>query len=352
MKIVHLIMMFQTGGAETMLVDVTNKQVKDGHQVSLVIMNNDVIDTALLQRMDYSITVRYINRPRGSRNPWFVLKLNYELLSLHPDVVHCHNLAFANLVYTISCRKIFITEHNCGHNYLVYSRLSKVNKIFAISNMVKEDVEARYGAKYKNMVVVENGICLNTIERKTNYQKRTPFKIIMVSRLNLKQKAQDVLLKSIALINEKHPGKLTLDLIGTGDDEPIIKILIHELNLGDTVRLLGNQTREYVYSHLCKYDLLIQSSRFEGFGLTVVEGMSAGLPVLVSDNGGPMEIIDSGKYGFHFKIGDVADCANKIEEIMEMTEEEREKAGNKSVERSRMYSLDSMVEKYYHYYTQ
>lgn len=351
MKIVHLIMMFQTGGAETMLVDVANKQVHDGHHVTLIIMNNDVQEDELLHKMDSSIIVKFINRPRGSRNLWYVLKLNYLLLKMRPDVVHCHNLAFANLVYSISCHKIFITEHSCGHNYHVYSRLKKVNKIFAISKMVKDDVVARYGDKYKNMVVVENGIKLDTVQKKIDYHKQLPLKIVMVSRLHLKQKAQDVLLKALALINEKHPGCFTLDLIGTGDDESVIKRLITELGLNDLVRLLGNQSREYIYNHLFQYDLLVQSSRFEGFGLTVVEGMAAGLPVLVSDNGGPMEIIASGQFGFYFKTGDVADCAVQIENLMNMDDNERMKVGKKSLERSRAYSLEAMVDKYYYYYS-
>lgn len=351
MKIVHLIMMFQTGGAETMLVDIANKQVQDGHQVSLVVMNNDVMDSALLHKMDGSIGVKCINRPRGSRNPWFLVKLNIVLLQLHPDVVHCHNLAFANLVYAIPLHKIFITEHSCGHNYHIYSRLNKVNKIFAISKMVKDDVVDRYGDKYANLVVVENGIRLNTVVRKTDYHKSFPLKIVMVSRLHLKQKAQDVLLQAMSLINKERPGSLVLDLVGKGDDEMLIKQMIKELNLETSVRLLGNRSREFVYRHLHEYDLLVQSSRFEGFGLTVVEGMAAGLPVLVSDNGGPMEIIDMGKYGFYFKTGDVSDCAVQILKIMAMTEREREDAGKKSIERSHLYSLDTMVEKYYHYYT-
>ena len=64
------------------------------------------------------------------------------------------------------------------------------------------------------------------------------------------------------------------------------------------------------------YQMLVQPSIFEGFGLTVVEGMAAKIPVLVSDIDGPMEIIDNGQYGFHFKNGDIDDCAKKIDLLL------------------------------------
>ena len=56
----------------------------------------------------------------------------------------------------------------------------------------------------------------------------------------------------------------------------------------------------------------MQPSRFEGFGLTVAEAMAACVPVLVSKNEGPLEIIDYGKYGYEFENGDIHGCAEKI----------------------------------------
>ena len=67
------------------------------------------------------------------------------------------------------------------------------------------------------------------------------------------------------------------------------------------------------------YDLLVQPSRYEGFGLTVVEGMAAGVPVLVSDIEGPMEVIDKGRHGFAFRSEDFHDCGDRMMEIMELS---------------------------------
>jgi glycosyltransferase involved in cell wall biosynthesis len=87
--------------------------------------------------------------------------------------------------------------------------------------------------------------------------------------------------------------------------------------LNDYIRFLGTKEREYVYTHLCTYDLLVQPSLNEGFGLTVAEAMAAKVPVLVSDIEGPMEVIEKGKYGYYFATEDATDCADKIQFIME-----------------------------------
>ena len=78
----------------------------------------------------------------------------------------------------------------------------------------------------------------------------------------------------------------------------------------------GNKTQDYLSEHLCDYDVAIQPSTHEGFGLTVAEAIAAKVPVLVSDIEGPMEIIDNGRYGMFFKKGDIVDLADKLEIIL------------------------------------
>lgn len=73
-----------------------------------------------------------------------------------------------------------------------------------------------------------------------------------------------------------------------------------------------------ICSLLCQYELFVQPSCTEGFGFTVAEAMAAKVPVLVSNQEGPMEIIGNGKYGFCFKTDDVDDCYLQIEKIMAM----------------------------------
>ena len=68
---------------------------------------------------------------------------------------------------------------------------------------------------------------------------------------------------------------------------------------------------------MCNYDLFIQPSRYEGFGLTVAEAIAAKVPVLVSNIEGPREIIDGGRLGLNFQNESAADCAVKLKSFIE-----------------------------------
>ena len=109
---------------------------------------------------------------------------------------------------------------------------------------------------------------------------------------------------------------LSLDFIGHGPDTEMLKRLAKELDIQDHVTFLGARSRSFIYQHLHQYQLLVQASRQEGFGLTIAEAMCAGVPVLISDIKGPMEIIDNGKYGTAFESGNADSCAEKMADII------------------------------------
>lgn len=74
--------------------------------------------------------------------------------------------------------------------------------------------------------------------------------------------------------------------------------------------------QEYLKAHLKDYDLLVQPSRIEGFGLTVAEAMAACVPVVVSDLPPLLEVINNGECGLSFKANDATDLARAIEKTI------------------------------------
>ena len=132
------------------------------------------------------------------------------------------------------------------------------------------------------------------------------------------KKGQDLLLEAVYhLIHNQNFKQLEVYFIGEGESERFLRNMTNELEITDYIHFMGSKDRNFLHNHLKDYDLLIQPSRYEGFGITIIEGMAAGLPVLVSDVNGPMEIIQNGKYGYFFKSEDTEDCAKKILKIKE-----------------------------------
>jgi glycosyltransferase involved in cell wall biosynthesis len=307
MKITHLIYSFTTGGAETMLVDLANEEVKN-NEINIVIINSNY-NELLVDKVEKSVGLYFIGRKEGSVTPIPILKLNLLLLRLKSDTIHCHNFNLAPLLLPFFKKKAVLTVHDVGLQIKYYS---SYKKLFAISKIVKADIFRKGNI---NSTLVYNGICCMNVLQKEKRDKGDSFKIVIVSRLVHEKKGQHLAIAALNILRLRGISNIYIDLIGSGISEEFLKELTKEYELTKQVSFLGNRDRDFIYGHLRNYDLLIQPSLFEGFGLTVAEGMAAQIPVLVSNVDGPMEIIDSGKYGYFFKSGDADNLAEKIDLI-------------------------------------
>lgn len=313
MKIVHLIFSFQTGGSETMLVDIVNEQVKQA-EVLVFIVNKEV-NSELLQKIEKSVHIKLLNRIPGSRNPLPLIELNYFLSRIQPDIIHCHNHDVINLLLPLFWKRTVLTLHTTG---ISAKNLNKFVRLFAISNAVANDLISRIG---RHPIVVYNGVYIENVRQRENVIVNYLFRIVQVSRLDHETKGQHLLLKALSkIISAGKILNINIDFIGAGNSKEYLKQLAIELGVNDYVNFLGLKDRDYIYQHLLDYDLLVQPSIYEGFGLTVAEGMAANIPVLVSDIEGPLEVIDNGVCGFSFQTGNYVDLASQIEYIIKNKE--------------------------------
>ena len=309
MKIVHCIWSFHTGGAETMLVDIANEQAKT-QNVTIIIVN-DSYQKYLIDKLSPKVKVIFIHRNPGSRSLWPIIKLNWTLMKLLPDVVHMHNAMLPQIIFSFASRGLFLTVHAL---HISLRCVRRGLKLIAISEAVKEDVLSR--GNY-DIITIQNGINVDAIAKKDMPPaiQDGKMRIIQVGRLEASKKGQDILINAVAVLQNRGVNNIDVDFIGTGESEMSLKQLSEEKGVTDKIHFLGLRDRDYIYSHLKDYDLMCHPSRYEGFGLTVAEGMAAMLPVLVSNEGGPFEIINYGEFGTAFKMENVEDCADKIEYI-------------------------------------
>lgn len=308
MRIAHVVWGMKTGGIETMLVNIINEQVKT-EQVRLFIVN-DFIDEFVVEKISPKCKVVRINRRPKKKDYLKILKLNLMLLAFRPNIIHIHSRRISKILF--GKWKMVRTIHNSNNVSYEYP---KMKALYAISDIVR-DVTIKQG--FPNVKTIYNGISTSNFRtREEDFPSDGIYKIVQVSRLRTRHKGQDILLNALSILHSQGIKNFVLYLIGEGESEQELRQMTISLGLTNYVNFEGVKTQEHLYQHLCDYDVFVQPSRYEGFGLTVAEAMAAKLPVIVSDIQGPMEVIGNGKYGMSFKSEDANDLAEKLETVLE-----------------------------------
>jgi glycosyltransferase involved in cell wall biosynthesis len=298
----------EIGGAETMLVDILNGQSERNQKVTLLIVNNK-FNEQLLSTIRPEVHVIKLMREPGSNPLKLMWTLNRTIHKLNPDVIHVHSPKLCFLIRQKRKRMLLTV-----HSLFTSMKYSKQIRMVAISEAVKNYV--RSSVPTAKVSVIGNGIKTANIADRPARPLDDCFKIVQVGRLDLEHKGQDILINALAILRARQSKKVTVTFIGDGADRQTLQALTDKLDLGDAVCFKGARDRNYIYSHLQEFDAMCHPSRSEGFGLTVAEGMAAGLPLLLTEGDGPWEVADNGRLCESFKMDNPQDCADAIERVM------------------------------------
>ncbi len=136
--------------------------------------------------------------------------------------------------------------------------------------------------------------------------------ILGVGRLN-QQKNFPTLIRAFAEVQQHHPCRLVI--LGEGEELASLKILIQELGLSDVVDFPGFVSNPYAY--MAQSAVFVLSSLFEGLPSVLIEALAMGTSVVATNcKSGPLEILESGKYGKLVNVGDVEKMAIEILETL------------------------------------
>ncbi|WP_204670334.1 glycosyltransferase [Gracilibacillus alcaliphilus] len=191
------------------------------------------------------------------------------------------------------------------YNGLALSNLSDYSAIVLLTKHQYQHVINQFGYS-PNLYRIPH----HAIEQKVSRLKRkNDNKIIVVSRFVKLKRIFDIL-KAFKIAYAELP-KLKLELWGAGEEEAKYQTFIDENNLGEAVTIKGYTTNphEVFYSG----GISIITSKFEGFGITILESMSNKTPVIAYDfYYGPRELIDNNENGYIVEDGNIGQLAEKI----------------------------------------
>ena len=293
-----------------MLVEIANRQAEKGHKVGIIIVN-DIIYSELKAHIAPQISVKEMRRKVGSKNPLALFKTAGAIRKFRPDVIHMHHV---NLVPFVALA--FMRNHTCltiHHVPQAPNRLySYPKRLFAISEYVREAI---YKVSGIEAVTVPNGIDIEAFTRAKDLNPKD-CNIIQIGRLKIDEKGQDLLLRAFARILPTHPN-VTLTFVGDGPDRQYLEGLAKEMGILDNVVFAGVRSNDWIRHNLYRYSLMVHNSRNEGFGLILVEAMAAGIPLLVTDQQGPGEVVAHGKYGMTCSSDNLDDLTRRLLEAID-----------------------------------
>ncbi|MBO5563947.1 MAG: glycosyltransferase family 4 protein [Bacteroidales bacterium] len=148
------------------------------------------------------------------------------------------------------------------------------------------------------------------------------------------------LVRSFRRVSDRFP-QWRLDILGDGEERPLLEEEIARLSLEGQVRLRGSVTD--IRKEMLSASLLVMTSRFEGFGMALVEAMHCGLPVVAYDcPEGPKAIISDGLNGYLVPPGDESALSERICSLIE-DPKKRCRMGIAARISSRRYEIDQIV---------
>ncbi len=299
----------KTGGTETMLIDIANRQLAEG-DTPVVLLINEGQDASLLDTLDERIERVFLHRPTGSKNPLWLLRYARALCRLNPDIVHMHNPRALGMLYGPRKYKVVCTYHCCGDPNPWAAR---ADAMCAISRAVADDAAGRDNCRPE---IIYNGTDTSRIGRRHAGGLSAHPRLIQIGSLNHNIKGQHITLQALARMRHCDA---TVDFFGDGASRPMLEAMAGELGLTDRVTFHGIVSRRELYQALPTFDVALLPSLNEGFGLALTEPMAARVPVVASDLPGPMEILraDGRVYGSTCRPGDADSLADAIDAILD-----------------------------------
>ena len=241
-----------------------------------------------------------------------------------PDLLHTH-LVHADVYGSIAARATrtpFVsTRHNDDRYLLGPFRLVDrafargARRLIAISDAVREFL-VRAGHDPRKVVTIRYGLdeLPAAPSRPTPEEAGIPAGAplaLAVGRL-IEQKDHATLLRAFALVHAEQPDA-HLAILGAGPLESDLRALVDELGLDGAVTLPG---RTEIRDWLGRADVFVHSSRWEGFGIVLLEAMLAGLPVVATRVSAVPEVVVDGETGFLLQAGDVAGLADAVGRLL------------------------------------
>ncbi len=311
--------------AEVYIHELAKRWVKDGNQVTVFCGNDNKRDSN-----EYVNGVEIVRR--GGTYTVYLFAVMYYFLKFrgkYDVIVDCENgIPFFTPFFT--SKPVILLIHHV-HQEVFRDFLSfpwkqiaafleakampfvyRNKVVVTVSESSKKEILGLGFTKEEKIEVIYNGVDSTFLP---NMPKALKPSFVYLGRLR-KYKNIDVAIKAFALVVKDH-AQAKLSIVGSGEHESILKNLVQELGIEQSVTFLGRVSEEEKAILLGQSWAMLQPSQVEGWGITVIEANAAGTPVIASRVNGLKDSVVDEKTGILIPVKDVDQFAQAMNKIIE-----------------------------------
>jgi glycosyltransferase involved in cell wall biosynthesis len=270
-----------------------------------------------------------------------------------PDLLHTH-MVHADVYGSIAAHVLRVPFVSTRHNddryllgpfrYVDRAFMHGARRIIAISDAVRE-FHAHAGLPAEKIITIHYGLDhvpaqpSEVTPEGAGIVPGAPL-VLAIGRL-IEQKDHATLLHAFARVRREWDDA-RLAILGWGRLEEQTKLLAHTLGLEDSVLVLGRvEPRDW----LVRADVFAHTSRWEGFGIVLLEAMLAGLPIVATRVSAVPEIVADGKTGLLSEPGDASGVASQLSALLADPERRKELGAAGRARAQQEFSVDRMADR-------
>ena len=326
MKIAYLVTRADPiGGAQIHVRDLAAAARAQGHEPTVITSGQGPFVDSLRSQSVPTVVLRHLCAPIAPVGDLRALReIHAVLTELRPDLVAAHS-SKAGILGRLAGRSLRIPVVFTAHGWAftpgvpsfraaVYRRIERLvaplaSRIITVSEFDRRlALEARVAGEDR-VVTVHNGIP-DVPPALRAEPGRTPVRLVMVARFG-PQKDHPTLLRALAGLSNY---RWDLDLVGEGPLSGQMEALAASLGIRDRVHFLGQ--RMDVDRILANAQISLLVTNWEGFPLSILEAMRAGLPVVASGVGGVGESVRDGETGYLIPPGQIEPLHDRIRRLL------------------------------------
>lgn len=196
-----------------------------------------------------------------------------------PVVIHLHDSYFKEIHKTYSQK--------------IDNIMSYCERVITVSEFQKRNIVEIYNNYEKKICTIYNGVDINNFNG-THYERKEKDKLIFVGNL-IDVKGVDILIHALNLL--KDDISISCDIYGDGKNKEKYQDMVDKLDIGKWVKFKGWIDHDILPKLFQKYSFLVLPSRYETFGIVLIEAMACGIPVIATRVGAVSEIVSSEDVG-------------------------------------------------------